>query len=55
MEKYGPKKSVFVLFSRSVIELEHRPRRNNLRIDGIKEQPKETWEGCEKKSKYYYG
>ena len=32
-----------------MIELEDRSRRNNLRIDGIKEQPNETWEACEKK------
>ena len=33
--------------SSKLIELEDRSRRNNLRIDGIKEKPKETWEECE--------
>ena len=37
--------------SAKLIELEDRLRRNNLRIDGIKEEPNETWEACEKKSK----
>ena len=37
--------------SAKLIELKGRSRRNNLRIDGIKEQPKKTWEACEKKSK----
>ena len=30
-----------------LIELEDRSRRNNLRVDGIKERPNETWEDCE--------
>ena len=30
-----------------LIELEDRSRRNNLRVDGIKERPKETWEDYE--------
>ena len=30
-------------------ELEDRSRRNNKRIDGIAEEPGETWEECEKK------
>ena len=34
-----------------LIELEDRSRRNNSRIDGIKEEPNETWEAYEKKSK----
>ena len=29
-----------------LIDLEGRSRRNNLRIDGIKESPNETWEDC---------
>ena len=37
--------------SAKLIELEDRPRRNNLRIDGIKDEPNETSEACEKKSK----
>ena len=32
-----------------MVELEDRSRRHNLRIDGIKEEPNETWEACEKK------
>ena len=35
--------------SAKLVELEDRSRRNNLRIDGIKEEPNETWEACEKK------
>ena len=30
-------------------ELEDRSRRNNIRIDGIAEEPGETWEECERK------
>ena len=30
-----------------LIDLEDRWRRNNLRVDGIKERPNETWEDCE--------
>ena len=30
-----------------LIELEDRPRRNNLRADGIKERPNQTWKDCE--------
>ena len=30
-----------------LIDLEDRSRRNNLRADGIKERPNETWEDCE--------
>ena len=30
-------------------ELEDRSRRNNLRIDGINEEKRETWEMCETK------
>ena len=37
--------------SAKLIELEDRSQRNNLRIDAIKEEPNETWEACEKKSK----
>ena len=33
------------------IELEDISRRNNLRIDSIKEETNETWEACEKKPK----
>ena len=36
--------------SAKLVELEDRSRRNNLRIDGIKEEPNKTWEACEKKS-----
>ena len=46
--KYGPKKSVYGLFSHIVIGLEERSRRNNFRIDGIKEEPNETWEALKK-------
>ena len=35
--------------SNKLVELEDRSRRNNLRIDGIKESPNETWETCENK------
>ena len=35
--------------SEKLIKLEDRSRRNNLPIDGIKEEPGETWEACEKK------
>ena len=34
-----------------VIDLEDRSRRNNLRMDGIKETENETWEECERKVK----
>ena len=30
-----------------LIDLEDQSRRNNLRVDGIKERPNETWEHCE--------
>ena len=30
-----------------LIDLEDRSRRNNLRVDGIKERPNETWENWE--------
>ena len=30
-----------------LIDLEDRSRRNNLRVDGIKERPNETWKDCE--------
>ena len=30
-----------------LIDLEDRSRRNNLRVDGIKERPNETWGDCE--------
>ena len=46
--KYGQKKSLYGLFCRSVIELEGRSPRNNLRIDCIKEEPNETWEALKK-------
>ena len=32
-----------------LIELEDRPRRNNLRIDGLIENTSKTWDNCEKK------
>ena len=38
--------------SAKLIELENRSRRNNLQIDGIKEEPNETWEVCEENPKY---
>ena len=41
--------------SAKLIELEDRSRRNNFRIDGIKEEPNETWEACEKRSKISLG
>ena len=37
--------------SAKLIELEDRSQRNNLRIDGIREEPKKTWEACEKNPK----
>ena len=37
--------------SAKLIKFEYRSRRNNLRIDVIKEEPNETWQACEKKSK----
>ena len=37
--------------SAKLIQLEDRSQRNNLPIDGIKEEPNETWEACEKKSR----
>ena len=33
-------------FTNKLIDLEDRPRRNNLRIDGISESRNETWEKC---------
>ena len=36
-----------------LIELEDRSRRNNLRIDGIPESYKETWDDCENKCKIF--
>ena len=41
--------------SAKLIELEDRSRRNNFRIDGINEEPNETWEACEKRSKISLG
>ena len=38
--------------SSKLIELEDRSRRNNLQIDGIKEEPSETWEVREENPKY---
>ena len=35
--------------SNKLVEMEDRSRRNNLRFDGIVENPKETWEECERK------
>ena len=32
-----------------VVDLEYRSRRENLRIDGIKESANESWEDCQKK------
>ena len=32
-----------------LVELEDRSRRNNIRIDGIKENKKESWEECERR------
>ena len=32
-----------------LVELEDRSRRNNIRIDGIKEHNKESWEKCERR------
>ena len=37
--------------SAKLIELEDRSQRNNLRIDGIREEPNKTWEACEKNPK----
>ena len=35
--------------SKKLIELEDRSRRNNLRFDGLTEDPNETWDDCERK------
>ena len=35
--------------SNKLVEMEDRSRRNNLRFDGLVENPKETWEECERK------
>ena len=35
--------------SKKLTELEDRSRYNNLRFDGIAEDPNETWDGCERK------
>ena len=32
-----------------LIDLEDRSRRNNLKVDGTAETPRETWEDCEEK------
>ena len=32
-----------------LIDLEDRSRRNNLKVDGTVETPRETWEDCEEK------
>ena len=37
--------------SKKLVDLEDRSRRNNLRIDGVKESKGETWEQCEQKVK----
>ena len=34
---------------KKLIELEDRSRRNNLRFDGLTEDPNETWDDCEQK------
>ena len=31
----------------NLVDLEDRSRRNNLRIDGIKEKERQSWEDCE--------
>ena len=31
-----------------LIDIEDRLRRKNLRVDGMKERPNETWKDCEK-------
>ena len=35
--------------SEKLIELEDRSRRNNLRLDGLNEDPNETWDDCKRK------
>ena len=35
--------------SKKLSELEDRSRRNNLRFDGLTEDPNETWDDCEQK------
>ena len=35
--------------SKKLIELKDRSRRNNLRFDGLTEDPNETWDDCERK------
>ena len=37
-----------VFIEDKLIDLENRSRWNNLRVNGIKERPNETWEDCEK-------
>ncbi|XP_065642544.1 uncharacterized protein LOC136074167 [Hydra vulgaris] len=37
-----------LMLKKKSIDLENRSRRNNLRIDGIKENPEENWSDCEK-------
>ena len=32
-----------------ILEMEDRPRRNNIRVDGVTEEKGEMWEDCEKK------
>ena len=32
---------------KKLVEVEDRSRRNNIRIDQVKEDSKESWEGCE--------
>ena len=35
-----------IMVCNKLVELEDRSRRNNIRIDGIKEHNKESWEEC---------
>ena len=42
-------KKVIDHISQKLVEIEDRSRRNNIRIDGIPESYKESWDDCEKK------
>ena len=37
------------------MQLEDRFRRNNLQIDGVRDELNETWKTCGKKLKHYHG
>lgn len=41
--------------SAKLMQLEDRFRRNNLQIDGVRDELNETWKTCGKKLKHYHG